>query len=301
MVEKDTGKFIKCLRTDRGGEFNSNEFKEFCRHNGIRRQLTTAYTPQQNGVAERKNRTVMNMVRAMLSEKKIPKSFWPEAVQWSVYVLNRCPTLAVKDTTPEEAWTGAKPSVEHFRIFGCLAHVHVPEAKRIKLDNRSFTCVLLGVSEESKGYRLYDPIAQKIIISRDVIFEEGKRWNWDASYEDQIQQSLEWGDIDEVEIDEEENSDSGANDSDGGSAESDAVDEDLMASDTNNDAITGNEVAVTGEAEAAADAAVIGDEDVVTAAEAELRNDTSNAAEGIMVSDTSIAEGSITRSSSRLQ
>jgi hypothetical protein len=252
-------------------------------------------------VAERKNRTVMNMVRAMLSEKKIPKYFWPEAVQWSVYVLNRCPTLAVKDTTPEEAWTGAKPSVEHFRIFGCLAHVHVPEAKRIKLDNRSFTCVLLGVSEESKGYRLYDPIAQKIIISRDVIFEEGTRWNWDASYEDQIQQRLEWGDIDEVEIDEEENSDSGANDSDGGSAESDAVDEDLMASDTNNDAITGNEVAVTGEAEAAADAAVIGDEDVVIAAEAELMNDTSNAAEGIMVSDTSIAEGSITRSSSRLQ
>ncbi|KAG6737267.1 hypothetical protein POTOM_058781 [Populus tomentosa] len=120
-------------------------------------------------------------------------------------------------------------------------------------------------------------------------------------YEDQIQKSLEWGDIDEVEIDEEENSDSGANDSDGGSADSDAVDEDLMASDTNNDAITGNEVAVTGEAEAAADAAVIGDEDVVTAAEAELMNDTSNAAEGIMVSDTSIAEGSITRSSSRLQ
>jgi hypothetical protein len=70
MVEKETGKFINCLRTDRGGEFNSNEFKEFCRHNGIRRQLTTSYTPQQNGVAERKNRTMMNMVRAILSEKK---------------------------------------------------------------------------------------------------------------------------------------------------------------------------------------------------------------------------------------
>ena len=70
MVEKETGKFINCLRTDRGGEFNSNEFKEFCRHNGIRRQLTTSYTPQQNGVAERTTRTMMNMVRAILSEKK---------------------------------------------------------------------------------------------------------------------------------------------------------------------------------------------------------------------------------------
>ncbi|KAF9665890.1 hypothetical protein SADUNF_Sadunf16G0171900 [Salix dunnii] len=100
---------------------------------------------------------------------------------------------------------------------------------------------------------------------------------------------------------------SGANDSDGGSTDSDAVDEDLMASDTNNDAITGNEVAVAGEAgeithaEAAADAAVTGDGNVVTAAEAELMNDTSNAAEGIMVSDTSIAEGSLARSSRRLR
>jgi hypothetical protein len=133
----------------------------------------------------------MNMVRAMLLEKKIPKSFWPEAVHWSIYVLNRCPTLAVKDATPEEAWTGVKPSVEHFRVFGCLAHVHVPEAKRTKLDNKSFVCVLLGVSEESKGYRLYDPIAKKIIISRDVIFEKARQWNWDASYKDQILQDLE--------------------------------------------------------------------------------------------------------------
>lgn len=102
LVEKEIGLFIKFLRTHRGGEFNSEEFNEFCKQNGIKRQLTTAYT-QQNGVAERKNRTVMNMVRSMLSEKKIPKNFWPEAVNWTMYVLNRCPTLAVKNITPEEA------------------------------------------------------------------------------------------------------------------------------------------------------------------------------------------------------
>lgn len=94
--------------------------------------------------------------------------------------------MAVKDATREEAWTGAKPSVEHFRIFGSLAHVHVPEAKHTKLDNKSFVCVLLGVSKESKGYKLYDPIAKKIIISRDVIFEEARQWDWDASYENQV-------------------------------------------------------------------------------------------------------------------
>jgi transposase InsO family protein len=101
MVEKETGLFVKCFHTDRGGEFNSNEFNDFCKQSGIKRQLTTAYTPQHNGVAERKNRTVMNMVRSMLSDKNIPKTFWPEAVNWTIYVLNRCPTLAVKDVTPE--------------------------------------------------------------------------------------------------------------------------------------------------------------------------------------------------------
>lgn len=171
-VEKETGLSIKCLRTDRGGEFTSGEFNDFCKKNGIRRQLTTAYTPQQNGVAERKNRSVMNMVRCMLSEKKIPKIFWPEAANWTIYVLNRCPTLAVKDITPEEAWSGVKPSVEHLRVFGCVCHVHVPDVRRTKLEDKSFSCVLLGVSEESKGYRLYDPVGKKIVISKDVVFEE---------------------------------------------------------------------------------------------------------------------------------
>jgi len=97
FVEKQTGLFIKCLRTDRGGEYNSNEFKEFCREHGIKRQLTTAFTPQQNGVAERKNRTIMNMVRASLLEKEVPRTFWPDAVQWVNHILNRSPTLTVKD------------------------------------------------------------------------------------------------------------------------------------------------------------------------------------------------------------
>ncbi|CAL2265082.1 unnamed protein product [Prunus armeniaca] len=173
-VEKESGAYLKCLRTDRGGEFTSNEFGEFCKANGITRQLTTAYTPQQNGVTERKNRTVMNLVRCMLTEKQVPKAFWPEAVRWCVHVLNRCPTLAVQNRTPEEAWSGMKPTVEYFRVFGCLAHVHVPDQKRIKLDDKSTQCVLLGVSDESKAYRLFDPVSKKIIVSRDVVFEENK-------------------------------------------------------------------------------------------------------------------------------
>jgi hypothetical protein len=194
MVEKETLLHVKCLRTDRGGEFTSSEFNEFCSQQGIKRQLTTAYTPQQNGVAERKNRTVMNMVRSILSGKGIPKPFWPEAVNWAFYVLNRCPTYALTDITPHEAWSGTKPSVDHFRVFGCLAHVHVPDVKRSKLDNKSFVCALLGMSDESKGYRLFDPLNKKIVVSKDVIFEEDKQWDWDVAYEEKILTDLVWGD-----------------------------------------------------------------------------------------------------------
>lgn len=175
MVEKEAGLPIKCLRTDRGGEFNSSEFDEFLKESGIKRQLTAAYSPQQNGIAERKNRTVLNMVRSMLSEKEMPRMFWPEAVKWTTFVLNRCPTVAVQDMTPQEAWSGEKPSVDFFRVFGCMAYAHVPKAKRTKLEDRSTACVLLGVSEESKAYRLYDPVTKRIVISRDVVFEEDKK------------------------------------------------------------------------------------------------------------------------------
>lgn len=194
LVEKQSSKVIKCLRTDRGGEFNSHDFNNFCKEHGIQRQLTTAYTPQQNGVAERKNRTVMNMVRSILIAKKVPKIFWAEAVKWTFYVLNRSPTLALKDVTPQEVWSGEKPSVAHFRTWGCLAHVHIPEAKRGKLDKRSYVCVLLGWSDESKGYRLFDPKTHGISISKDVEFEENKEWEWGKSYEEQVGADLVWSD-----------------------------------------------------------------------------------------------------------
>jgi hypothetical protein len=177
-VEKEVGKYICCLRTDRGGEFTSNSFNQFCEEHGIRRQLTAAYTPQQNGVAGRRNRTIMNMVRCLLTEKEMPKKFWPEAARWTSHVLNRSLTSAVNDMVPEECWSGVKPSVDHFSVVGCIGHVHIPEQHRIKLDNKSHKCILLGISEESKAYRLFDPISNKIVINRDVIFEEEGKWDW---------------------------------------------------------------------------------------------------------------------------
>jgi len=121
FVEKKIGDVIWCLKIDRGEEFTSLEFNNLCSMYGVNRQLTTTvYTPQQNEVAERKNRTIINIVCNMLSGKELPKEFWPEVVNWSVYVLNRSPTLAVKDVTPEKAWSAIKPCVDHFRVFGWL-------------------------------------------------------------------------------------------------------------------------------------------------------------------------------------
>nr|GEY94214.1 hypothetical protein [Tanacetum cinerariifolium] len=111
LVEKEAGVEIKCLRSDRGGEYNSKEFKGFCENNGIQRQLTAAYTPHQNGVVERKNQTLMNMVRSIMSARKVPKTFWPEAANWCVHVLNRSPTAALENNVFEEAsWNWAQES-----------------------------------------------------------------------------------------------------------------------------------------------------------------------------------------------
>lgn len=126
VVEKSTEKNIKMLRTDRGGEFCSKEFTLYCEEMGIERQYTNPYTPQQNGVVERRNRTVAAMTRSFLKESKLPSCMWGEAVRHSVYVLNRLPTRALDGTTPYEAWGGKKPDLVHIKVFGCVAVMKIP-------------------------------------------------------------------------------------------------------------------------------------------------------------------------------
>ncbi|BBH01574.1 transposable element gene [Prunus dulcis] len=129
MVELQSGYQIKKLRSDRGGEYTSLDFSKFCEEVGLERQLTVAYSPQQNGVAERKNRTVMEMARAMMHEKKIPLKFWAEAVNTAVYLQNRSPTSALDNSTPFEKFSGRKPGVKHLRIFGSLCYITSPHRK----------------------------------------------------------------------------------------------------------------------------------------------------------------------------
>lgn len=174
LVENQYEKKIKILRTDNGGEYTSVEFEGYLQDEGILHEKTIPKTPEQNGVAERMNRTLVEAVRAMLSDAQLPKTFWAEAVSTAAYVRNRSPTSTLKDMTPYEALNGRKPNVKHLRTFGCISHVHIPKDEREKLDSKSRRCILLGYGSITKGYRLYDLHKKKSLYSRDVVFDESK-------------------------------------------------------------------------------------------------------------------------------
>jgi transposase InsO family protein len=170
----------KRFRTDGGGEFTSKRFLQYLRQQGIAKETTAPYSPQSNGVAERANRTIVERVRSMLEDARLSKRYWAEACMTAVYVKNLSPTRALDrklGATPYEAFHGKKPDVKHLRVFGCLAFVHVPAEKRLKLDLKSKACIFLGYSLTTKAYRLYDPVDGRLIVSRDVIFRENARYS----------------------------------------------------------------------------------------------------------------------------
>ena len=127
MAEAEKEVKIKCVRSDRGVEFTSDEFKSLCDKSEIKKQFTAPYTPQQIGVVERKNRTIMGLVRSMLKENKLPLELWGEAVSTCVYVLNKSSTKGVKGKTPYERWNGRKPNISHLKIFGSVVFVKTTE------------------------------------------------------------------------------------------------------------------------------------------------------------------------------
>lgn len=178
LVEDGKERKIKTFRTDRGGEFCSKEFLNYCEENGINRHFTAPYSPQQNGVVERRNRTMIEMARSLLKGMKMPSYFWGEAIRHAIYLLNRLPTRAVSRITPYEAWSGKKPYIGHIRVFGCIAHMRIPNVNLEKLDDRSKVVVHLGKEPGTKAYRVYDPVNKKVHVSRDLIFEETKSWAW---------------------------------------------------------------------------------------------------------------------------
>ena len=175
-VENETNRKIRCLRSDGGQEYFSTEFKAFLEEKGIRREFSCRYTPQQNGVAERKNRTILEMARTMLQEKNMPHIYWAEAAVTAVYLINRCTTEGVHDSTPHEKYFGTKPDLSHLKVFGSISFVHVPDEKRRKLDPKSEKMILVGYSLEQKGYKCFNPVTRQSQVSRDVVFDDVASW-----------------------------------------------------------------------------------------------------------------------------
>jgi len=168
-VENQTGKKIKYLRTDNGLEFCNTQFDNLCKEAGIKRHRTCTYTPQQNGVSERMNKTIMDIVRSMLAETGMSQEFWAEATSTAVYLINRTPNSFIGFKLPEEVWTGTKPDLSHLRRFGCSAYVHVTQDKT---SPRAVKGVFMGYPCGIKGYRVWLPKEGKCTTSRNVMFNE---------------------------------------------------------------------------------------------------------------------------------
>lgn len=169
-LERQSGQQLRMMRTDRGGEYMNWRLEKFVKDKGIVHQTTAPYTPEQNGVAERLNRTIMERVRAMLSDANMDKKLWAEAAMTANYIRNRSPTHD-SAMTPYERFTSSKPDVEHMRVFGSTAYVHIPNQLRSKIDPVSKKGVLVGYEPDSKAYRILMADG-KIAVSRNVTFDE---------------------------------------------------------------------------------------------------------------------------------
>ena len=175
---------IKILRSDNGGEYTSIAFKQHLAAHGIIQQTSCPYTPQQNGVPERKNRHLMEVARSLMFHANVPKRFWGDAVFTATYLINRTPTRVLLDSTPYEVLNKTKPSIDHLRVFGCVCFVFVPGGLRNKLEAKSTKAMFIGYSTHQKGYKCYVPEARRVLVSRDVKFMESRGYYAERSWEE---------------------------------------------------------------------------------------------------------------------
>lgn len=176
-VDNMTGRKIKVLCTDNGGKYTDKAFTGFYAKEGIRREWTTPYNPQKNRVAKWKHMTIDGAARAMLYDQDLPQSLWVEAFSTIVYIQNKVSHKALGMMTFEEAFTGKKPKVGPFTIFGSIAYCHVPDDKHTKLDQTTKKGFFVVYNETSKTYRIYIPSIRKIIVRWDVNFQEEKAFS----------------------------------------------------------------------------------------------------------------------------
>ena len=175
MVSTQYQSKIRVLQSDNGGEYLNTTLKSFFHKHGIRHQTSCAGTPQQNGIAERKNRQLLEIVRASLFDMNVPREYWGEAVKSAAYIINRTPSRVLNFQTPIQKLQKLLPcppfnNLEP-RVFGCSAYVH---QRLRKLDPRAIRCIFVSYAYLQKGYRCYDPNTKKMYVTRDVQFHENR-------------------------------------------------------------------------------------------------------------------------------
>ena len=175
QLKNEANKPLRTLVSDRGSELTSRRTQEFLLENGISHEVSAPFTPEQNGLIERDNRTIAEAMRTMLIHKNLPEKLWGEAANTAVYLLNRVPNKNTGRTTPFERYFGKKPRVSHLRAYGCLAMMKLQEKKRSgyqrKLEHRARETILVGY-EMDFTYRLYDPKTNQVYVTREANFDE---------------------------------------------------------------------------------------------------------------------------------
>ncbi|KAG7533536.1 Zinc finger CCHC-type superfamily [Arabidopsis thaliana x Arabidopsis arenosa] len=175
QLQNEKGNIIQ-IRSDHGGEFQNEVFEKFCQSQGIRYQYSAPRTPQQNGVVERKNRTLQEMARAMIHGNNISEGFWAEAVSTACYIINRVYVKPGTKTTPYEIWKGKSPNLSHFRVFGCICYILNDKEQLGKFASRSDEGIFLGYSTHISAYRVYNKRTKIIGDAVNVVFDDKSRF-----------------------------------------------------------------------------------------------------------------------------
>ena len=158
--------------SDNDGEYSNKEFASYCTKKGIKGIKTVPRTPQQNGVAERMNKTILERARSMRVHAGLPLHLWGATVDTAVYLINRSPSSALDGKIPEEVWSSKKVDYSFLKVFGCIVYTHVDRESRKKLDAKSHKCVFLGYGGDEYGYWMWDFENNKVYRGRDVVFNE---------------------------------------------------------------------------------------------------------------------------------
>ncbi|GKB61028.1 putative ribonuclease H-like domain-containing protein [Tanacetum coccineum] len=196
-IENLVDKKVKIIRSDNGTEFKNKVMDEFCREKGIKREYSVARTPQQNGVAERKNRTLIEAARTMLADSKLPTTFWAEAVSTACYVQNRVLIVKPHNKTPYELFRGVKPAIGFMKPFGCHVTILNTLDKLGKFDEKSDEGFFVGYSLSSKAFRVYNIRTRKVqenlhvgfLENKPMIEGNGPKWLFDL---DSLTQSMNY-------------------------------------------------------------------------------------------------------------